>query len=41
MLYFKKIIWLKDVGLMIFCYTLEGFMSLEECDFIKLVYFFL
>ena len=34
---FGKFILLKDFGLMIFCYTLEGFMSLEDFNFTKLV----
>ena len=28
---------LEDVGLMTFCYTLKGFMSLGDFDFKKLV----
>ena len=28
---------LEDFGLMTFCYTWEGFMSLEDFDFMKLV----
>ena len=33
----KKFILLKDFGLMTFCYNLEGFMSLEDFEFTKLV----
>ena len=33
----EEFILLEDFGLMIFCYTLEGFMSLEDFDFTKLV----
>ena len=34
---FGKFILLEDVGLMKFCYTLEGFMSFGDFDFMKLV----
>ena len=34
---FENFILLEDVGLMSFCYTLKGFMSLNDFDFIKLV----
>ena len=34
---FEKFILLKDIGLMIFCYTLEGYMSLRDFDFTKSV----
>ena len=34
---FGKFILLEDFGLMTFFYTLEGSMSLEDFDFIKLV----
>ena len=34
---YGKFILLKDVGLMTFYYTLEGFMSLGDFDFTKLV----
>ena len=37
LLVLKKFIMLEDVGSMIFCYTLEGFMPLREFNFIKLV----
>ena len=33
----EKIILLEDFDLMIFCYTLDDFMSLEGFDFTKLV----
>ena len=33
---FGKFILLDDVGLMTFCYTLKGFMSLRDFDFKKL-----
>ena len=33
----EKFTLLKDFGLMIFCYTLQGFMLLEYFDFTKLV----
>ena len=33
----KNFIMLEDVGSITFCYTLEGFMSLGDFDFIKLV----
>ena len=33
----KKFILLEDVGLMTFCFTLEGFVLLRNFDFTKLV----
>ena len=33
----EKFIVLEDLGLMTFCYILEGFMSLEDLDFSNLV----
>ena len=37
LLVLKNFIMLEDVGSMTFCYTLEGFMSLKDFYFIKLV----
>ena len=34
---FKKIIFMEDIGLMTFCYILEGFMSLRDFALTKLV----
>ena len=34
---FEKFILMEDVGLMTFCYLLEGFMSFGDFDFITLV----
>ena len=36
LLVLKNFIMLEDVGLMTFCYTLEGFISLRDFDFMKL-----
>ena len=35
LLVLKFFIMLEDVGSMIFCYTLEGFMPLRDFDFMK------
>ena len=37
LLVLKIFIMLEDVGTMTFCYALEGFMSLEDFDFMKLI----
>ena len=41
LLVLKNFIMLEDVGSMIFYYNLEGFMTLRDFHFMKLVEFFL